>query len=401
MKKTFCFILSIVLLLSLVVIPVALADESTTTTPTATLKTDGMTKVKELVASSVADFANASVAAGSYDIGAWLSESNGEEGAHTAKLRDVFDFADLGDIKINGDEGYTANPSTGKEEGQKGIVGKIEYFKPSEEIKTDKCPNSSREKTVEFNKVGTWYYRFIVEYWHNEKNSSDEIETKTETIGKTDLLSVEVYDNAAPVITERSLSSTSSYKEITIGATETSHSFTVPSYSTYFSATDDANSSISATYVVYKNVNGNWTKIYDSKTSTVTEGYEKVISTSGVITATESDVADTATYRISYDISDAYGFHAVNSDDETYGFHYDLLVKKSSSEDNEKTSTVSVWKIILYVIAGLSAVGIVVVIFIKPKKVEQESANGRVHYGNDEAADNSFESTDNTDSDKE
>ena len=383
MKKTISFILAIAVLLSLAVVPVAFADD--TTTPSATLKADGMTKVKELVSASVADFANVSVAAGTYDIGAWLSESNGDEGAHTAKLRDVFDFADLGDIKINGDEGYTANPSTGKEEGQKGIVGKIEYFKPSEDIKTDKCPNTAREKSVEFNKVGTWYYRFIVEYWYNVKNADDEIETKTETIGKTDLLSVEVYDNAAPVITERTLSSTSSYKEITIGASETTHSFSIPSYSTYFSATDDANSSISATYVVYKNVDGSWVKIYDSATSTVTEGYEKVISTSGTITATESDVAETATYRISYDISDAYGFHAVNTDDETYGYHKDLKVVKTESTDEKTTSSVSVWKIILYVIAGLSAVGIVVVIFIKPKKTEGEVANGRVHYGSDDA----------------
>ena len=143
----------------------------------------------------------------------------------------------------------------------------------------------------------------------------------------------------------------------------------------------DDSSSTTVTYVVYKQVGTNvdeadadgWVLIYDSKSRAVTEGYESYISTSGVITPAESDVSDTPVYKVVYTIVDAYGNYAVFSEnkdtlgDET-GYHPTLLLKVVPAEVDSTDKAVEVWKIILYIVAGLSAVGIVVLLCIKPKQ---------------------------------
>ena len=165
-------------------------------------------------------------------------------------------------------------------------------------------------------------------------------------------------------------------------------------YTVSTSLTIEDCSSTTTTYVVYKQVgsdNGGdsdgWLQIYDSATREVAEGYENNISTGGVITPLESDVTGEYVYKIVYTVKDAYNFESVTDADKPAAFKPTLLLKVKPAEAEEK-SPVDVWKIILYVIAGLSAVGIVVLLFVKPK---QATDDGRY---NASAANNS----DNSDS---
>ena len=141
-------------------------------------------------------------------------------------------------------------------------------------------------------------------------------------------------------------------------------------------------SSTTVTYVVYKKVgdvegaeNG-WLLIYDSKTGTVTEGYEDNISTSGVITPLEEDITGEDVYKIVYTAVDRYGNHGVKAGDETKAeYHPEMLLKVKAKVVEPGTSNpIEAWKIVLYVIAGLSAVGIVVLLCIKPKQADATDA---------------------------
>ena len=165
---------------------------------------------------------------------------------------------------------------------------------------------------------------------------------------------------------------------------------TTYSISTALDITDA--SSTTVTYVVYKFVNGSWLQIYDSKTSEITEGYEDNISKSGVITPLESDVkADKAhVYKIEYKVVDAYGYVGIHVDDD-----YDegklpasptmLLFVNAKPVAPKKMTAIDAWKIVLYVIAGLSAVGIVVLLFIKPK--QETAADARYSASSGEEVD--------------
>lgn len=136
-------------------------------------------------------------------------------------------------------------------------------------------------------------------------------------------------------------------------------------------------SSTTVTYKVYKKVGNDvegaedgWLLIFDSKTKEVTEGYDKNISTSGVITPLEEDVTGEYVYKIVYSVVDAAGFYGVNKDGKfNLEYHPTMLLKVNMPvTDPGKISALDVWKIILYVIAGLSAAGIVVLLCIKPKQ---------------------------------
>ena len=143
---------------------------------------------------------------------------------------------------------------------------------------------------------------------------------------------------------------------------------------------EDAGSRTTVTYQVYKWVDGKEVLIYDSakKTDKVTEGYEENISTSGVITPLEDDVKidHDYVYRIVYSVVDDYGFFGIENEGDEVEFHPEmkLSVKEAVVEPTPITA-VEAWKIVLYVIAGLSAVGIVVLLCIKPKQAVE--ADGR------------------------
>ena len=139
-------------------------------------------------------------------------------------------------------------------------------------------------------------------------------------------------------------------------------------------------SSKTVTYKVYKKVGTavegadpeGWILIYDSKTSKVTEGYEDYISTSGsvAITPREEDVTGDYIYMIVYSVVDDNGYFGVQKDAKELEEYHPTMKLKVYQKVVEpgKRNPVDAWKIVLYVIAGLAAVGIVVLLCIKPKQ---------------------------------
>lgn len=174
---------------------------------------------------------------------------------------------------------------------------------------------------------------------------------------------------------------------LTVGTT-----YTIPT-----SAKSTDASSTTFTYKVYKQVgNGvagaddeGWILIFDYKTRVVTEGYENCISTGGVITPLAEDVTDHDMYKIVYSAVDAYGYPGVkeHGDDEepsTEEYKPVLLLRVYASATDPSTSiAIEAWKIVLYVIAGLSLIGIIVLLCIKPK---QQTADARYNGSGNSAA---------------
>ena len=144
-------------------------------------------------------------------------------------------------------------------------------------------------------------------------------------------------------------------------------------------------SDTTTTYKVYKKVGTSatgadkdgWVLIYDSSKTTdkVTEGYEDYISSSGVITPVAKDITGDYIYKIVYSVVDKEGNVGVHVDsdysDSELPENPTLLLKVNAPVVQPKTpNAIEAWKIVLYVVAGLSAVGIVVLLCIKPKKAE-------------------------------
>lgn len=228
-------------------------------------------------------------------------------------------------------------------EGSDSIV--VNYCSPSGKVKEDWTVLNPDKKT-EINAVGYWRFRYVV------KDSDNNV------MCKSSIIELYFYDLSAPT----AKISTTGTDVVTNGLT----AGTSKSVSTGWITTTDK-SSVTTTYTINKLVNGTWTKIFDYDTKEVTEGYEDVVSATGAITATEKDItADkSAVYRVIYSVKDANGF-VIDAP-----VNVDLYVKAPVVEN--ETNSAQVWKIILYVIAGLCLVGIVVLLFIKPQPKAEES----------------------------
>ena len=151
-------------------------------------------------------------------------------------------------------------------------------------------------------------------------------------------------------------------------------------------------SSTTTTYEVYRYTgangfdsesatnDGEWKLIYNSaaKDNKFDNDGELYISSSGVITPIASDLTTGNNYRykIVYSVKDDNGYFGIEKDtDGTAEFHPTLyLGVKLSKEDETTKARMATWKIILYVIAGLSAIGIVVLLVIKPKQAVEGDA---------------------------
>ena len=147
----------------------------------------------------------------------------------------------------------------------------------------------------------------------------------------------------------------------------------------------DASGYKTPTYLVYKMVGKNvedadqdgWLLIYDSSRSgderLIKEGYG--ISVSGVITPLAGDESEEPVYKIVYSVVDNNGFYGVKSADEIdEEYHPVLLLKVKAASKTPDQKAIEAWKIVLYVIAGLAAVGIAALIFIKPKQKQVADA---------------------------
>ena len=201
-------------------------------------------------------------------------------------------------------------------------------------------------------------------------------------------------DTTAPQVDLSSTQKTKVTDGLTVGTTY--------SISTSLDITDASGTTV--TYLVYKKVadgtegaTDGWLQIYDSNTRKVTEGYETssdgtnakgCISTSGVITPIDEDVTGENVYKIVYSVKDTYGnkgvkVTAAGETASTEEFHPEMLLKVNAAPVNGETATsIEAWKIVLYVIAGLSAVGIIVLLCVNPKP---QTADARY---NANAADN-------------
>ena len=136
--------------------------------------------------------------------------------------------------------------------------------------------------------------------------------------------------------------------------------YSVSTSSSSIKVTDSSTYTI--TFVIKKLIKGEYVEVYSSKTG-LSEDYEGEDISNGTITPTADDVMDKATYQIVYSVTDANGYKS-----------QDLVasLKVNAAEVQETEKKVDVLKIVLYVVAGLSAVGIIVLVFfVKPKKVEE------------------------------
>lgn len=233
---------------------------------------------------------------------------------------------------------------------------KLQYLTPNNDYKDDaKWSNAILGSTIPVNTPGVWGFRYLLV----AKGSSKTYDAKT------DVVYINFSDNTAPVFTGL----TTSMKNAQQNGIKVGSSYTIR---TDLNFTESSSKTV--TYVVYKKVNGAWTSepIYDSKTKEVAEGYENSISASGVITMQESDVlADKEPiYKIVYTAKDAMGY-VTDKDSDGNEIAMTLFAVKPEAE---ATDTYQIVKIVLYCIAGVALVGIVVVLFIKPKDKEDTSA---------------------------
>lgn len=228
----------------------------------------------------------------------------------------------------------------------------IEYCTPSKDYKgTWSCKELG--STISISSIGWHGFRYVLK---NNKGTSSTGDTNV--LARTSAIYVYFSDEKAPVISGlHSDMKTAMEDGITVGKTYT--------IKTNLSISDT--SSTTTTYVVYKKVNGSWTEepIYDSTTKVVAEGFEDGISTSGVITMLEGDVLANKepVYKIVYTVKDSLGYVTV-ADAE--------LTLFANAVEKEPLTTAQIWQIVLFSVAGLSLVGIVVVLCIKPKDPDIE-----------------------------
>ena len=275
----------------------------------------------------------------------------------------------------------------------------LEYCSPSDDPKNENWTRVKADSEISLNASGFWMFRLVVvDGEKNDISDDDSVLTPynsedfiAKRLRKDGVNGEEVYhweeftltryavDTTKPEIALSSSMKSKMEDGLTVGTTY--------SISTSLTITDSSNTTV--TYKVYRQeasggaVKGDgdsWKLIYDSAAETrVVEGYESYISSSGTINPQSEDVTTEGNYRykIVYSVKDANGFFGVaeseeaenGTKDESGEFHPTLYLGVKLDEQGQKhKQKMEIWKIILFVIAGLSAVGIVVLLFIKPKQ---------------------------------
>lgn len=274
----------------------------------------------------------------------------------------------------------------------------LEYCTPSDDPKDEHWSRVKATDTISVQTTGDWMFRYVVVDGEKGDVTEDEnvitnynteafkealydASTNTYAREKIALRRVAV-DTSAPEIALSSSMRTKMVDGLKVGT-----SYSVP---TSLDITDS--SSTTVTYKVYRHsgngaktttgIGEQWVLIYDSAADVkVQEGGESYITSSGSINPISSDVTSDGNYRymIIYTVEDAYGYYAVKdaskthgefdlADDE-YGYHPVLMLGVSLSDSGAKAKAkMEAWKIVLFVVAGLSAVGIVVLLVVKPKQ---------------------------------
>lgn len=215
----------------------------------------------------------------------------------------------------------------------------VEYCVPSRDYKED-WSQANVGSNINVTSSGWWAFRYVAK-------------SGTTVLARTSRIDVYFGDENVPIINDLS----SDMTKVQADGIKVGNTYTIK---TNLSIKDDSSTTVS--YVVFKKVNGSWTSepIYDSKTKEVVEGYEDDISTSGTITMHDYDVLGDKepVYKITYTVTDSLGYVSNTKD---------MLIFAVAEEKEALTST-QIWTIVLFSIAILSLIGIVVVIFIKPKE---------------------------------
>ena len=276
----------------------------------------------------------------------------------------------------------------------------LEYCTPSDDPRDEDWTRVSASSSISLQTSGWWMFRYVVVDGTKDSSDDDVVLTPYNTDDfKQGLLSSDgkdydwsafclkryAIDTKNPEIALTSTLKNKMEEGLTVGTTY--------SVSTTLDITDS--SSTTVTYKVFRfdGVDGakdskgdKWVLIYDSAADTkVVEGYEKYISDKGIINPNSDDVTAENHYRykVVYSVKDENGYFGISKEiepetgdvDENGEFHPVLLlgVKLSPTGIKEKQK-MAIWKIILFVIAGLSAVGIVVLLLIKPKQAVEGDA---------------------------
>lgn len=360
MKKIVCLIIALMLVVSLcAVTSVAFAEETSTETPAHAEiifhqeifdnlpQIVGMKKLQDMNKQFSLD-------------NSWVKDEE--------KVAQIFENIDY---KLKTDN--TSSNEYAVETGKDKIYW--EYCSPSKEYK-DKWVRSELRSTISAASTGWWAFRYVVTDSEGSTITSDEAEKHV--LFRTPTFFIYFADESKPEITALHADMTKAMQDgIKVGSTY--------SIKTNLSISDNS-SSTTTTYKVYKKVNGVWDMddpIYDSVTREVKEGYEDCISTSGVITMLASDVLPNKepVYKIIYTVTDAVGYSVTTLGDKELTLF--------AVAEQKKLTTAEIWQIVLYVIAGLSAIGIVVVLCIKPKeKAPETGRTAPKKSGDDKDSDN-------------
>lgn len=233
----------------------------------------------------------------------------------------------------------------------------VEYCRPSESPKGQETWQNSANITesIRLSSSGWYLFRFVV------KNKDNEV-----LVRGNKYYSFFAEDTSRPVV---SLSTTMKNKQdsgLTAGT-----KYSIPTSGLTSGSTDEM-SSTTVNFKIYKIINKVDTLIYDSKTKEITEGYEDFVDVDGAITPSNNDISEDPVYKIEYSVTDAYGFTGVASKDDVKNYAAEeekpVMLLKVVAAPAEKNNAVNVWEIVLFCIAGASAIGIVVLLCIKPKQ---------------------------------
>ena len=261
------------------------------------------------------------------------------------------------------------------------------YTEPTDGTKNDddwnNCPVTD---TLRMQDVGEWWFKYVVVDGEKASQSGykfdkDDILPMIDSEGK----------EALPFVFQRYTADTlNPVVEISDSMQEKQKAGLVAGKGTQIGSssclviTDNSNAVTTTTFKVYKKVGnvegavGGWLLVYDSETKDVTKGYENCISNDGVnctITPLQTDVSTEPVYRVVFTVKDNEGFFGVAKEGDTEEYNPTLEFSVKLSDDDAKgKAKVEAWKIVLFVIAGLSAAGIVVVLCIKPKQTVKADA---------------------------
>ena len=269
----------------------------------------------------------------------------------------------------------------------------LEYCTPSNDPHDDNWTRVDASKEITVETAGWWMFRYVVVDGDSDVSDDDAVLTPfndEEFKAARYEADTNVYDWAYYCLKRYAVDnshpqielSSSMQGDMKLGLT-VGKGYTIPTSLTITESSDKT-----TTYKVYRHKgNGtddandvDWELIYDSAADVkVLEAGEKYITSGGLLTPLAEDNTGSVSvyrYKVVYSVKDTNGYFAVAKDnstdgftDETGEFHPVLLLGVRFSLDDQSTQKkVEAWKIVLFVIAGLSAVGIVVLLLIKPKQ---------------------------------